>query len=107
MLIEIILCVIAITPYLFLFMFFKYFRCIINVIMDIENMFDLMEAIPNETVDVVDTPAEAFEQTNNRQKLIDLINQGKAHLLPGKTPWTIKRISKTPETVINKIYNRL
>ena len=71
--------------------------------MDIENMFDLMEAIPNETVDVVvDTPAEAFEQTNNRQKLIDLINQGKAHLLQGKTPWTIKRISKTPETVIKK-----
>ena len=25
--------------------------------------------------------------------------------MPGKTPWTIKRISKTPETVINKIYN--
>ena len=104
MLIEILLFLIAITPYLFLFMFFKYFRCIINVIMDIENMFDLMEAIPNETVDVVDTPVEAFEQTNNRQKLIDLINQGKAHLLHGKTPWTIKRISKTPETVINKIY---
>ena len=69
-------------------------------------MFDLMEAIPNETVDVVDTPTEsAFEQSNNRQNLIDLINQGKAQLLPGKTPWTIKRISKTPETVINKIYN--
>ena len=105
MLIEIILCVIAITPYLFLIMFFKRFHSIINIIMDIENMFDHMEAIPNETVDVVDTPAEAFEQTNNRQKLIDLINQGKAHLLPGKTPWTIKRISKTPETVIKKIYN--
>ena len=105
MLIEIILCVIAITPYLFLIMFFKRFHYLINVIMDIENMFDLMEAIPNETVDVVDTPAEAFEQINNRQKLIDLINQGKAHLLPGKTPWTIKRISKTPETVIKKIYN--
>ena len=105
MLTEIILCVIAITPYLFLIMFFKRFHYLINVIMDIENMFDLMEAIPNETVDVFDTPAEAFEQTNNRQKLIDLINQGKAHLLPGKTPWTIKRISKTPETVIKKIYN--
>ena len=70
----------------------------------IENIFDVIEDIPNETVDVVDTPAEAFEQ-NNRQKLIDIINQGKAYLLPGKTPWTIKRISKTPETVINKIYN--
>ena len=104
MLIEILLLFISITPFLFLFMFFKYFRCIINVIMDIENMFDLMEAIPNETVDVVDTPVEPDEQSNNRQKLIDLINQGKAHLLHGKTPWTIKRISKTPETVINKIY---
>ena len=72
---------------------------------EIENLFDIIEDIPNETVDVVDTPAEAFEESNNRQKLIDLINQGKAHLLPGKTPWTIKRISKTPETVINKIYN--
>ena len=72
---------------------------------DIENIFDLIEDIPNETVDVVDTPAEAFEESNNRQKLIDLINQCKAHLLPGKSTWTIKRISKTPETVINKIYN--
>ena len=70
---------------------------------DIEQIF---EDIPNETFDVVDTPAEAFEQNNNnRQKLIDLINQGKAHLLPDKTPWTIKRLTKTPETVINKIYN--
>ena len=72
---------------------------------DIENIFDIIEDRPNETVDVVDTPVEAFEESNNRQKLIYLINQGKAHLLPGKTPWTIKRISKTPETVINKIYN--
>ena len=62
MLIEIILCVIAITPYLFLIMFFKRFHYLINVIMDIENMFDLMEAIPNETVDVVDTPAEPLNK---------------------------------------------
>ena len=60
MVIEIILCVIAITPYIIIFMFFKRFRYIINIIMDIENMFDLMEAIPNETVDVVDTPAETL-----------------------------------------------
>ena len=72
---------------------------------DIEQTFGLIEYIPNETVDVVDKPAEAFEESNNRQKLIDLINEGNANLLPGKTPWTMKRISKTPETVINKIYN--
>ena len=73
--------------------------------MDIENIFDLMEDILNKTVDVVDTPAKAFEQSNNRQKLIDLINQGKDHLLPGKTPWTTEHLSKTPLTVINKIFN--
>ena len=50
MLIEIILCVIAITPYIIIILLLFKFRCII---MDIENMFDLMEAIPNETVDVV------------------------------------------------------
>ena len=49
-------------------------------------MFNLMEDVPNETFDVVDTPAEAFEQSNNRQK----------HLFPGKTPWKIKCLSKTP-----------
>ena len=74
-------------------MFFKRFRYIINIMTDIENIFDIIEDIPNETVDVVDTPAEAFAE-NNRQILIDIINQGKAHPLPGKTPWTIKRISK-------------
>ena len=102
MLIEILLFLIAITPYLIIFMFLKGFRYIINRMTDIEQIFSLIEDIPNENV--VDTPAEAFEE-NNRQKLIDIINEGKAHLLPGKTPWTIKRISKTPETVINKIYN--
>ena len=74
MLIEILLFLIAITPYIIIFMF-------LNV------LFDIIEDRPNETFDVVDTPAEAFEKNNNnRQKLIDLINQGKAHLLPGKTP---------------------
>ena len=104
MLIEILLLFIAITPYVIIILLLFKFRCIINIIMDIENIFDIIEDIPNETVDVVDTRAEAFEE-NNRQKLINIINQGKAHLLQGKTPWTIKRISKTPETVINKIYN--
>ena len=43
-------------------MFFKRFRYVINVLMDTENVFDLIEDIPNETVDVVDTPAEDFQQ---------------------------------------------
>ena len=29
---------------------------------DIEQIFGLIEDIPNESVDVVDTPAEAFEE---------------------------------------------
>ena len=60
MLIEILLFLIAITPYVIIFMFFKRFRYIINIMTDIEQIFDIIEDRPNETFDVVDTPAEAF-----------------------------------------------
>ena len=74
MLTEIILFFIAITPYLFLIKFFKCFPHIINVMSDINEFFS----------DVVDTPAEAVDQSNKRKKLRDLINEGKADLLKEK-----------------------
>ena len=95
MLTEIILCVIAITPYLFLIKFFKCFPHIINVMSDINEFFS----------DVVDTPAEAVDQSNKRKKLRDLINEGKADLLKGKTPWTVGRIDKASDKVIDKVYD--
>ena len=54
--------------------------------------------------DVVDTPAEAVDQWNKRKKLRDLINEGKADLLKGKTPWTVGRIDKASDKVIDKLY---
>ena len=95
MLIEIILCVIAITPYIIIFMFFNHFQYIINVMSDINEFFS----------DVVDTPAEAVDQSNKRKKLRDLINEGKADLLKGKTPWTVGRIDKASDKVIDKVYD--
>ena len=66
MLIEILLFLIAITPYLFLIMFFKRFHyiIIINIMTDIENILDIIECIPNETTS--NEPVEAFEESNNR-----------------------------------------
>ena len=53
---EIILCVIAITPYIIIFMFFNHFPHIIKMMSGINEFFS----------DVVDTPAEAVDQSNKR-----------------------------------------
>ena len=95
MLIEIILCVIAITPYIIIFMFFNHFQYIINTMSDINEFFS----------DVVDTPAEAVDQSNKRKKLKDLIDEGKADLLKGKTPWTVGRIDKASDKVIDRLFD--
>ena len=95
MLIEIILCVIAITPYIIIFLFFNHFPHIINTMSDINEFFN----------DVVDTPVEGVDQSNKRKKLKDLINEGKAELLAGKTAWTVGRIDKASDKVIDKLYS--
>ena len=58
-----------------------------------------------EIFDVVDTPQEAVEQHNKREFLIDIIKQGKADKLAGKTAWTVKRVKKASDSVIDKLYN--
>ena len=96
MLIEILLCVIAITPYIIISMFFNRFPHIINTMSDINEFFN----------DVVDTPASAVDQSDKRKKLKDLINDRKAELLSiGKTPWTVGRIDKASDKVIDKLYS--
>ena len=55
--------------------------------------------------DVVDTPAEAVDQSNKRKKLKDLIDEGKADLLKGKTPWTVGRIDKASDKVIDRLFD--
>jgi hypothetical protein len=42
--------------------------------------------------------------TNKREFLKGVINQGKAEKLPGKTLWTVKRVEKATNKVIDKLY---
>ena len=67
MLIEILLFLIAITPYLFLIMFFKRFRYIRNTMIDIENIFDIIEDIPNTVINKI---YNDYEQREIRQKAV-------------------------------------
>ena len=69
------------------------------------NHFPHMSDINEFFSDVVDTPAEAVDQSNKLKKLRDLINEGKADLLKGKTPWTVGRIDKASDKVIDKLYD--
>ena len=71
-------------------MFFNRFQHIINTMSDINEFFN----------DVVDTPAEAVDQSDKRKKL-----KGKAELLAGKTAWTVGRIDKASDKVIDKLYS--
>ena len=57
-----------------------------------------------EANDFEDTPKEGVEQRKKPDALKDAINQGKAHLLGGKKPWTFKRIDSMNDEDIDKIY---
>ena len=71
-------------------------------------MVEKLDGVLDELLcDKVDTPAEAVDQSNKRQYLKNLINQGKSDLFPGKTPWTIERLDKASDNVINKLYGNL
>ena len=65
----------------------------------------------SELFDEVDTPKEAVlaaqheQQHDNRQFLIEVVSQGKAGKLPGKTPWTVNRINKAPDSVVDRLAN--
>ena len=86
-----------------IFYIFYKFRRIIKAMTDFSELFD-----------EVDTPKEAVlakheqqheQQHGNRQLLIEVVSQGKAGKLPGKTPWTVNRINKAPDSVIDKLAN--
>ena len=45
------------------------------------------------------------EDTSKREFLFSVVEQGKADKLPGKTPWTKKRLEKATDQVIEKLYH--
>ena len=62
-------------------------------------MEKFMEIFPNLTSEI---PKK--EDLSKRNFLIDIINQGKADKLPGKTPWTVCRIKSATDAVIEKLH---
>ena len=43
--------------------------------------------------------------TSKLEFLIAQVKQGKADKLPGKTPWTVKRLRKATDQVIEKLHH--
>jgi hypothetical protein len=92
-----ILEVLLILPlYLGIFLIIFRFRPIIKAMADF-----------NEFLDCVDTPKEAMDQSRKREHLRGLIERGEAQKLGGKTPWTIDRLDKASDKVIDKLYAAL
>ena len=48
---------------------------------------------------------EVSASDNKRDFLIQIINQGKANKLPGKTPWTVKRLQNASDSDVEKLYH--
>ena len=46
-----------------------------------------------------------MQQCKKREALKDAIKQGKAHLIGGKKRWTIDRLDKAKDSIIDNLYN--
>ena len=90
MLLEILL---VLPLYGIIFAFFLKFLRIIKMISDFENFLD-----------EVDTPKEARDQSKKREFLRSLVESGQP--LPGKTPWTVKRLDEASDKVIDRLYEK-
>ena len=82
--------------YILMFVIFYRFRNIIKMASDINEFLCVENDNNSEEVSVSD---------NKRDFLIQIVNQGKANKLPGKTPWTVARIRKAPDSVIEKLHH--
>ena len=83
--------------------FYK-FRRIIKAMTDFLELFDEVDT-PKEAVLAAQHEQQHEQQHDNRQFLIEVVSQGKAGKLLGKTPWTLNRINKAPDSVIDKLAN--
>ena len=55
-------------------------------------------------LDEVDTPKKAQDQSKKREFLRSLVESGQA--LPGKTPWTVKRLDEASDKTIDRLYEK-
>ena len=104
MLFGILLIVLSGLPYLLAGVIYYKIRTIIKVMsLDLNAILDNLE--DSKVPDEVDTPKEGMEQNTKREALKDVINGGKAHLLPGKKKWSLSRLDKSSDEVIDKLYD--
>ena len=91
--------VLLILPlYVGIFALFFRFRRIIKAMTEIDEMIFTNCSLEEET-----TQEEG--DTSKREFLIAQVERGKADKLPGKTPWTVNRLRKATDQVIEKLYH--
>ena len=93
MLLEILL---MLPIYAVFFVIYVRFSHIIKAMNELENFLDQ-----------VDTPKEAVDMSRKREFLRNLVESGQASKIPGKTPWTVKRLNEASDKVNNKLYEKI
>ena len=53
----------------------------------------------------IEEEEQSTMEDSKRKFLVNVVNQGKADKLPGKTPWTVKRLEKATDKVIEKLFH--
>ena len=90
--------VLLILPlYVGIFALFFRFRFVIKTMTEIDEMIFTNCSLEEETQEEGDT--------SKREFLIAQVERGKADKLPGKTPWTVKRLRKATDQVIEKLHH--
>ena len=82
--------------YVVIFGIFWSFRYIIKMMTEIDEIILANCSLEEETTQ---------KDTSKRGFFISVIEQGKADKLSGKTPWSMKRLEKATDQVIEKLYN--
>ena len=94
MIIELLL---ILPLYVVIFGIFHHSRRLINAMNEIDEMIFANCSLEEETRDE--------GESSKREFLIAQVEQGKADKLPGKTPWTVKRLRKATDQVIEKLHH--
>ena len=83
-----------------IFALFFRFRFLIKTMTELNEMIFTNCSLEEETQEEEEEPI-----TSKREFLIAQVEQGKADKLPGKTPWTVKRLRKATGQVIEKLHH--
>ena len=80
--------------YIGIFIIFYRFRCVIKVMSEIEKLFSDMSF------------EDSADEVSKRDFLTEKVKNGKSIISNSKTPWTIERLEKASDKVIDKLYEK-